>query len=192
MVVVDPGDESEKIFARIREWKPEGRVKFILHTHGHFDHVGGTAKLRELLGQEVKIGLHRGDEPLYTHAKVQAAYYGMQCLDPVPLDFYVEDGQVIEFGRLRMTVIHTQGHTPGGVGYHLHGNSELGVREVLFSGDTLFHQCIGRTDLPGSDHGAIIRSIKEKLFVLNDDLPVYPGHEESTTIGEEKSSNPFV
>jgi glyoxylase-like metal-dependent hydrolase (beta-lactamase superfamily II) len=162
-VVIDPGDEASRI---LREISGSGlRVGHILITHGHIDHVGGTAELRRATGAPVMI------HPLDASG-----------LNPGP-DAPLSDGQKIQVGTYTITVIHTPGHSPGGVCFHAPG--------AVFTGDTLFAGSIGRTDFRGGDHNALIRAVREKIFPLGDDLRVYPGHGPASTIGRERATNPF-
>ncbi|MDR1603574.1 MAG: MBL fold metallo-hydrolase [Gracilibacteraceae bacterium] len=162
--VIDPGDGAAAILARIRALGL--RVDFILLTHGHHDHTGAVAALREATGAAVCI--HAADEPLLRNISV-------------PADRLLSDGDLIPLGDTALRVLHTPGHTPGGLCYYAEG--------ILFSGDTLFHTDVGYTHFPGGSASDLARSIREKLYTLNEATVVYPGHEESTTIGEEKYNN---
>lgn len=180
-VVIDPGDESGRIAELLA--KRGLRLKAILLTHAHFDHLGAARELRALTGAEVVVGA--GEEPLLGHLAEQAAFFRMPTVEhPGPVRT-VADGDVIAVGRLRLEVIATPGHSPGGISLYLR---EAGV---VFSGDTLFWGSVGRTDLPGSDHAALLRSLRSALGALPDETRVLPGHEEETTIGLEKEQNPF-
>jgi glyoxylase-like metal-dependent hydrolase (beta-lactamase superfamily II) len=181
-VVVDPGDETGAILAVIRE---KGiTVKYILNTHGHFDHVGGNRKMVEATGAPLLI--HGGDEPLLSLASRSATMYGLRAENSPPPARHLMDGQVITFGTVELRVIHTPGHSPGGCCFYLPGAGKL------ISGDTLFAESIGRTDLAGGSHGQLITSITAKLLPLPDETRVYPGHGPSTTIGHEKRHNPYL
>jgi glyoxylase-like metal-dependent hydrolase (beta-lactamase superfamily II) len=182
-VVIDPGDEPERILEALASLRLKPIA--LLHTHAHFDHIGGTRGVRESTGAAIR--LHAADFPLYEALPQQAEIFGLRAAAPLPPDQPVEDGEEIEFGPWTITAIHTPGHTPGSTCFRLEGDPG-----VLFSGDTLFRRSIGRTDLWGGDGYAILASIREKLFRLPGDLPVVPGHGPGTTIADEKRANPFV
>jgi glyoxylase-like metal-dependent hydrolase (beta-lactamase superfamily II) len=184
-VIIDPGDEPEEILARVKDLQ----VRALLHTHCHLDHVSGTRRVKEETGAEILI--HRADRELYEGLVRQYAAtlrrFGLDLgpgQDPLPADRFLEDGQSIGFGRHRLTVLHTPGHTPGSCSFHLEG--------TLFSGDTLFRRSIGRTDLAGGDLEQELASIRAKLFPLDPATVVHPGHGPSTHIEEERAQNPFV
>jgi len=179
-VIIDPGDESGKILNLIE--KNNFNIKYILHTHGHIDHIGGTAKLKEITG--ARTFLHRDDLSLYENVEVQGEAFGIM-IDVAPkIDEFFKEGDKINFNGIIIEIIHTPGHSPGSVCFKI-GNK-------LFSGDTLFNMGIGRTDLWGGSFSKIMKSINEKLFTLNDNTIVYPGHGQKTTIGYEKANNPFI
>jgi hydroxyacylglutathione hydrolase len=182
-VVIDPGDEAEKIVSAIET--TGCRAVALLHTHGHFDHIGGTAEVKRATGAEIRI--HPADRPLYDALPEQASFFGLDAIPPLPPDGGFSDGERIAVGRLRLHVIHTPGHTPGSTCFRLDGETP-----VLFSGDTLFRRSIGRTDLWGGDTETILTSIREKLFTLPPELRVVCGHGPDTTIGDERRENPFV
>ncbi len=179
-VVVDPGDETGKILLSLAD---SGlKVKYIINTHGHFDHVGGNKKMKDATGADILI--HPLDAPMLDTLSASAANWGLLADDSPPPDRTVEDGDEISFGNITLKVIHTPGHTPGGVSFHTNG--------YVFVGDTLFESSIGRTDFPGGNLETLISSIKNKLFALDDDVQVFTGHGSTTTIGREKRSNPFL
>jgi glyoxylase-like metal-dependent hydrolase (beta-lactamase superfamily II) len=182
-VVIDPGDEPERILEALEA----ARLKpvALLHTHAHFDHVGGTRRLAEATGAPIR--LHPGDRPLYEALPRQAAQFGLTLAPPRALDAPLADEEVIPFGRFALRAIHTPGHTPGSTCFELTGDSP-----ILFSGDTLFRRSVGRTDLWGGDTDAILASIRQKLFRLPGDVPVVCGHGSGTTIEEERRWNPFA
>ena len=183
-IVIDPGAESEKILRILQEkgWRP----KYLIHTHAHLDHVGGTKDLQDQTRAEVC--LHREDLFLYDNVAAQAALFGLPTFSVPPVQLWLEDRDVLKFGQYRIEVFHTPGHTPGSLSFYL--PDETGAQ--VFTGDTLFLGSIGRTDLWGGDYGQILHSIKDKLLPLPDDAVVHPGHGPQTTIGAEKSHNPFL
>ena len=182
-VVIDPGDEADRILLALAETKC--RAIALLHTHGHFDHIGGTAEVKRATGAAIRI--HDADRPLYDALPDQASFFGLSAQPAIPPDGGFDDGETIVVGRFRLEAIHTPGHTPGSTCFRLEGEQPL-----LFSGDTLFRRSIGRTDLWGGDTETILRSIREKLFTLPADPRVVCGHGPDTTIGEERRENPFV
>jgi glyoxylase-like metal-dependent hydrolase (beta-lactamase superfamily II) len=186
-VVLDPGDEAERIFEQIHA--AGLKVKYLIHTHAHFDHVGATRGLKQRLSASSAAApcLHKADEELYKMLPLQGKLFGMELGAAPPLEKYLEDEEILSFGEHRLQVLHTPGHSPGSVCLKL-----LDGEEWLFSGDTLFNQSIGRTDLWGGDYSQILRSIKQRLMVLDDDTKVQPGHGPDTLIGVEKRSNPFL
>ncbi len=182
-VVIDPGDDVDKILLALAESKLT--VKYIINTHGHFDHVGGNRQLKEATGADILI--HAGDAPMLGHLKEAAASFGLSSdTSPAP-DRLLEDGDSLSFGKLTLQVLHTPGHSPGGISLYMPG-----VPGAVFVGDTLFAGSIGRTDLPGGNFDILKKSIHDKLFVLPEPVTVYPGHMGDTTIGREKRTNPFV
>ena len=183
-VLIDPGDEAPRILEAVA--KANVTVKYLLHTHAHFDHVGATAGVRAKL--DAKTCLHRGDEDLYRNLPLQGRMFGVPMDAAPPLEKYLEDNEVLAFGRYRIEVVHTPGHSPGSVCFRVTGDGQ----ERLFSGDTLFQGSIGRADLWGGDGRQLIRSIKTRLLAFDDEIPVYPGHGEATKIGTERRSNPFL
>lgn len=185
-VVIDPGDEVEEL---IRDVAARAlTVRYILLTHAHLDHITGVGRAREAF--DVPVYVHQADLPLYEAVVQQGSMFGLTVApQPRPDRFYAPE-QVIRFGRLSTRVYHTPGHSPGGV--CLRTGEEGGEGNDLFVGDTLFAGSIGRTDLPGGDHATLIRSIREVLFAFGDDARVYPGHGAPTTIGRERTTNPFL
>lgn len=195
-LVIDPGDEASKILKALREGSLPGvgplKVKYLLQTHGHLDHIGATREVREA-HPGARIGLHRGDEELYAKLKMQGALFGItHYQDPLPIDHYLEDGDQLKVGDLKLSFIHTPGHSPGSVCVRLHEDSALGVPETVFSGDTLFQGSVGRTDLWGGDADLMFKNIRQRILTLDEDTRVCPGHGPETRIGIEKHENPFL
>jgi len=179
-VVIDPGDEADRILLTLAQSKL--KVKYIINTHGHFDHVGANKRLKEVTGADLMI--HQEDVPMLEQLTATAGSFGLSADNSPGPDKLLEDGETITFGEITLQVIHTPGHSLGGV--------SLSTNGALFVGDTLFAGSIGRTDLPGGDYGVLIASIQNKLFPLGDDVTVYTGHGPETTIGHEKRTNPFA
>ncbi|MBU6375630.1 MAG: MBL fold metallo-hydrolase [Bdellovibrionales bacterium] len=194
--LIDPGDEAEKILRNLEGVKTSSgvplKLRYLLHTHGHLDHVGASRKVRESRGEGPKISMHRGDEPLYLQLIEQGRLFGLKYDQPLPIDEYLEDTQEIRVGRLLLSVLHTPGHSPGSVCIRMHEDSEGGVLETVFSGDTLFQGSVGRTDLWGGDQDQMFKSIRQRLLVLDGDTRICPGHGPDTTVGTEKLKNPFL
>lgn len=182
-VIIDPGDEAHKILEVIKHY--DLKVKYLLHTHAHLDHIMATREIKEKTGAE--IILHKADNEIYNNLVNQAIMFGFNVKDPLKVDKFVEHNDEITAGEDILTkVIHTPGHSPGSICYHFNQNNPF-----LFSGDTLFAQSIGRTDLWGGSYSQIISSIKERLFSLPEDTEICPGHGPKTTVWQEKKKNPF-
>ena len=178
--VIDPGDEGDRILMSLAESKLN--LKYIINTHGHFDHVGANKRLKDVSNAQILI--HALDAPMLNHLSASAASWGLSIEDSPPPDREIEEDDTITFGNITLNTIHTPGHTPGGISLHTDG--------YVFVGDTLFAGSVGRTDFPGGDMGTLAASIKNKLFVLDDSVTVLPGHMGQTTIGQERRYNPFV
>lgn len=189
-IVVDPGDEVERILSLIGRYKLQ--VKAIVSTHAHIDHVGGLAKLYQYTGAPVMM--HSDDLPLYRGMEVQAAFLGMPAPELVEVHQLLKEGDVLPWGGFVANVIHTPGHTPGSVSLYMPCDGcNTGLSQPqLFAGDTLFAGSIGRTDLWGGSYEQIIDSLTAKLLQLPDSTLVHPGHGSSTTIGHERETNPFL
>lgn len=181
-IVVDPGEDAEEILGVLSANRI--KVLHILNTHGHFDHIGANRRLVEATG--AKLMIHKDDEPFLSKAARSATMYGLRAEDSPAPDSHLTDGQLIRFGKCELQVIHTPGHSPGGSCFY------LPAEKLLISGDTLFADSIGRTDLPGGSQAQLVGSIKSKLLVLPDDTRVFPGHGPATTIGREKRHNPYL
>lgn len=188
-VLVDPGDEAETI---LKALPADIQIRFLLHTHGHLDHVGAARPVREKLASRPSIALHRGDEPLYLALKSQGRLFGMDYEDPLPVDHYLEDGEELRVGDLKFSVLHTPGHSPGSVCLRMHEDGASGIPESVFSGDTLFQGAVGRTDLWGGNQDQMFTSIRERILMLDDETRVCPGHGPESRIGIEKRQNPFL
>ncbi|MCC7177275.1 MAG: MBL fold metallo-hydrolase [Acidobacteria bacterium] len=188
-VLIDPGDEVDELLAVIAEHQLT--VIAILLTHAHLDHVSGMGRAVRAL--RAPVWLHRDDQPLYERAAAQGVMFGLRIEQPPPVDHYYEgDGSWGRFGDYEVAVHHTPGHCPGGVCLAVSRVAEPAGLEGLFVGDTLFAGSIGRTDLPGGNYETLMRSITEVLFRFPDEAVVYSGHGPATTIGRERSTNPFV
>jgi glyoxylase-like metal-dependent hydrolase (beta-lactamase superfamily II) len=180
-VVVDPGGDVERIIEAVR--RHDLAIRFIINTHGHFDHVGGNRQAVAAFGAPLLI--HQADAPMLDRVADVGSMYGIQGENSPPADGFLVEGMEIEFGAYRMKVLHTPGHTPGGCCLY------LAKENKVITGDTLFADSIGRTDLPGGSHDQILESIRNKLFTLPDDVVAYPGHGPETSIGQEKRHNPY-
>jgi hydroxyacylglutathione hydrolase len=181
--VIDPGGDVEAILDLCK--KHGLTVKYLLHTHAHFDHILGSRAMRE--ATKAKICLHKEDEFLYNNLEKQCALFGFESTEVLPIDQYLNDEEQLKIGKISTSVIHTPGHTPGSTCFRVaEGES------VLFSGDTLFEGSIGRTDLWGGSFDEIIKSIKGKLLPLDDSTRVVPGHGSDTSIWKEKKINPYL
>ena len=179
--VIDPGEEAPRILDALEE--AGLKLKAILNTHGHFDHVGANRELKEAV-PDAQLMIHGDDAPMLGQRANSARMFGMQAENSPAPDRLLQDKDVISFGDISLDVVHVPGHSPGGVAFI----SPDGV----FVGDTLFAGSIGRTDLPGGNFDILISSIQNRLFGLDDELRVYPGHMGPTTIGQEKRFNPFA
>jgi len=181
--VIDPGGDVDDIIKMLEE---NGlKVKYLLHTHAHFDHILGSKELKEKTG--AKICLHEKDKFLYDNLQNQCKLFGFKADSPTDIDTYLNDEEELKIGKIKTSIIHTPGHTPGSLCFKI-GEDE----SVLFSGDTLFQHSIGRTDLWGGSFDEIIKSIKGRLLVLDDSTRVVPGHGPDTDIWHEKKENPFL
>lgn len=178
--VIDPGDDADNILDAVKELGI--KINYILATHGHFDHVGAVAPLRKELKAEFLA--HKGDFFFLEDGENAARRWGVDIEQPPKPDRFIEDGDKIKVGKFELEVIHTPGHSPGGVSFL--------YDRMLFGGDTLFQGSIGRTDFRKGSFEDLAKSIKTRLYNLPDDTIVYTGHGPNTTIGSEKRHNPFV
>jgi glyoxylase-like metal-dependent hydrolase (beta-lactamase superfamily II) len=189
-IVVDPGDEVERILDLLGRYKLQ--VKAIISTHAHIDHVGGLAKLYQYTAAPVMM--HTDDLPLYRAMEVQAKFLGMRPPELVEVHQLLKEGDVLQWGSFLANVLHTPGHSPGSVSLYLPADSgKVNLKQPqLFAGDTLFAGSIGRTDLWGGSYDEMMHSLRDKLLQLPDATVVHPGHGHSTTIGHERETNPFL
>jgi hydroxyacylglutathione hydrolase len=199
-IVVDPGDEIERILEIIR--RHGLKVRSIVSTHTHIDHVGGLAGLHRATGAPVLI--HEADLELYKNLDAQAEWLGVPTPAMMRIQDFVKEGDTLRWGGYEARVLHTPGHTQGSISLVVDASSvptgkgppnvpaDTLTAARLLAGDTLFQGSIGRTDLPGGSFPQILSSIREKLLALPDELVVYPGHGDTTTIGSEREFNPFL
>jgi hydroxyacylglutathione hydrolase len=177
-IIIDPGSEADKILGQIK--KTGLKVRYIIATHGHIDHIGAIPDILRALPSPAPICVHFKDSSMLSDPKKNLSEFAGIQAEPVQPDIILNDGDVIETGSISLTVIHTPGHTPGGI-------SLLGG-DFLFTGDTLFAGGIGRTDLPGGDFKTLQDAIRNKIFGFEDKTVIYPGHGPESTIGAEKKS----
>jgi glyoxylase-like metal-dependent hydrolase (beta-lactamase superfamily II) len=183
-LLIDPAGDEDRVVNRVNQKGLD--LKYIVNTHGHADHSCGNARVKELTG--AKLVMHEEDDRIFNSPEGQVMARQMGFALSPPADMFVKEGDEIPLGNVTLKVIHTPGHSPGGICLLGEGN--------LFTGDTLFVGAIGRTDLPGASYSQFMKSIKEKLLILPDNTIVWPGHDygisPSSTIGEERKSNPFI
>lgn len=178
-MIIDPGDEARRILNKVKDLKLD--IKLIVLTHGHIDHTGALKEVKEATGAEVAI---HGDDAKRLHDRLVAVAFGLSYPKPPPPDRLLTDGESLDIGDFHFEVLHTPGHTPGGICLLGEG--------VVFSGDTLFNYGVGRADLPGGNYNQLMDSLQTKLMTLPDNTIVYPGHGPDTTIGAEREGNPFL
>ncbi len=179
-IVVDPGGDAPRIIKMVENLK--ATVKYIVNTHGHFDHILANYEVKEITG--AKLGIHPLEAASLGAVPAEMALWLTEPYRPAQPDFFLNEGDKISIGNVTFHVLHTPGHTRGHIC--------LVTDEVAIVGDVLFYQGIGRTDFPGGSFEQLVQSIRTKLFTLSDSTKVYPGHGPSTTIGDEKKYNPFV
>ncbi len=181
-IIIDPGDESKVILRKVADLGLD--IKLIVLTHGHIDHIGALKDVKEATGAEMAIHTDDAQSLRGKGGLIISLVSGLSYPKPPPPDRLLKDGDSLDVADLHLRVLHTPGHTPGGIC--------LSGEGVVFSGDTLFNSGIGRTDLPGGSYRQLMESIHTKLMVLPDDTIVYPGHGPETTIGAERAGNPFL
>lgn len=181
VIVFDPADKGDILFRKLTD--AGFTVRAMLLTHGHFDHIWGVNKLRDLSG--AKVYAYEGEKELCEDAVKNVSGQAGRA-ETVVADEYIRDGEIIEVAGMRCRLIATPGHTQGSCCYYFEGDG------ILISGDTLFQESIGRTDLPTGSYSALIHSVQDKLMSLPDEVKVYPGHGDETSIGHERKYNPFV
>lgn len=178
-LIIDPGAEGSRLIKFIKQEKIS--INYIINTHGHPDHIGANRKIKEHTNAPILI--HQYDAPMLTKsASVLSFIFPLESSSP-PADTFIKDGDLIECAGIKLKVLHTPGHTPGGI--------SLLIDDSIFTGDTLFSGSIGRSDLPGGSQEVLLNSIK-KILSLDENLIIYPGHGPSTTVSEELHSNPFI
>jgi hydroxyacylglutathione hydrolase len=179
-VVIDPGGDEDEILEALNYHN--FTLKYIIDTHGHFDHVDANQPLKDATGAQIVI--HELDAAMLQRNN-EAMFFTGKPMRPSKADVTVKEGDVIAFGPLKLNVLHTPGHTPGGISLVMDSSP------LVYVGDTLFSGSIGRTDFPGGDYDTLIDGVRQKLFTLGDHYVVYPGHGPVTTIGHERKYNPF-
>ncbi len=178
--IIDPGDEGEIILRTIRELNLIPSI--VLLTHGHGDHIGAVGLIKEQY--QIPVAIHWEEAQMLTDARANlSGLFGEPILSP-PADRLLKDGDRVELDGRWIDVLHTPGHSPGGI--------SLLIGDCLFTGDALFKETVGRTDLPGGSHVRLIRGIREKILTLKDEVIIYPGHGPATTVGEERRNNPYL
>lgn len=180
-VVIDPGGDEDEILDTLNRNKLQ--LKLIIDTHGHFDHVDANQPLKDATGAQIAI--HEADAGMLHQPSAEAMFFTGNRLRLSEPDILLKEGDVLTFGQYRLKVLHTPGHTPGGISLLLEDHTYVYVGDLLFAGS------IGRTDFPGGSFDALINAVKTKIFPLGDNYSVYPGHGPVTTVGQERKYNPF-
>ena len=180
-IVIDPGGDTERILSVLSKYQLQ--TAYLLHSHAHLDHIGATKPVHEKT--EAVTCLHEDDMFLCEHVAAQAALFGLHPIDAPRISQFLKDGDRISFGKQSVEVLHTPGHTPGSLSFYIPG---IG----LITGDTLFAGSVGRTDLWKGSFPTLMTSIKKSLLTFPDETRVFPGHGPGTTIGRERSQNPFL
>ena len=178
-MIIDPGDEGNVILKQVKSLGLN--IKVIVLTHSHIDHIGGLEEVKKATGADIAI--HQTEAPFLLKQPFRLDFMPPTPPSP-PADRLLKEGDVITIGKLKFKILHTPGHTPGGI--CLVGDG------IVFTGDTLFNFSIGRADFPGSDYNQEMASIRNKLMTLPDDYKIYPGHGPASTIGMERKGNPFI
>jgi len=180
--VVDPGGHVGAILSALDRLDLE--CELIINTHSHFDHVGGNHDLKERTGAEILI--HSSEADMLTQLSGQARIFGISIENSPAADRTIDEGDVIEVGSVKMPVLHTPGHSPGGISLVIEGEKKILVGDLVFQGS------VGRTDLPGGSMDTLVKMVNDKIFTHPDDTRLYPGHGPATTIGAEKRHNPYL
>ena len=182
-LIIDPGLEAEKLidFLEARKLNPLA----VILTHGHADHIAGVSLLRESV-QDIKVYVHKHDAKMLTESNRNLSAFAGEPISAGPADVLLQDGDIIEQAGIKLQVLHTPGHTPGGICLYSDRDG------IVFTDDTLFAESIGRTDFPGGSMSQLLKSIERKLLTLPEQTKVYPGHGPVTTISHEKAHNPFL
>jgi hydroxyacylglutathione hydrolase len=180
-VVIDPGGDDDEILEALQN---SGlKLKLIIDTHGHFDHVDANQPLKAATG--AKIAIHEADAQMLAQPSAEALFFTGNRLRTSQADILLKEGDVLSFGKYRLKVLHTPGHTPGGISLVLEDHTYVYVGDLLFAGS------IGRTDFPGGSFEALVEAVRTKIFPLGDNYTVFPGHGPVTTVGQERQYNPF-
>ncbi|MBW1917367.1 MAG: MBL fold metallo-hydrolase [Deltaproteobacteria bacterium] len=180
-VVIDPGGDAPEILDTLQ--RKNLQLKMIINTHGHFDHVDANQPLKEATG--APIAIHPADATMLSQPSAEALFFTGGRVRPSEADILLNEGDLVTFGKYQLKVLHTPGHTPGGISLVMQNDP------IVYVGDTLFAGSIGRTDFPGGSFEELIRSVREKIFPLGDHYLVMPGHGPATTVGQERKYNPF-
>jgi hydroxyacylglutathione hydrolase len=180
-VVIDPGGDEDEILEVLNH--NQFQLKLIIDTHGHFDHVDANQPLKDATG--AKIAVHEADAQMLDKPSAEAMFFTGNRLRTSQADILLKENDILTFGQYRLKVLHTPGHTPGGISLVLEDHPYVYVGDLLFAGS------IGRTDFPGGSYDALITAVRTKIFPLGDNYSVYPGHGPVTTVAQERKYNPF-